>query len=234
MLTYVSRFLSGDLEPFWPHVTLLSLAVLASIAVGGGIIFERPKYPPSVHRVAFWLVVGGIAVEAVCTIFLFVFDEGISNSQQAKIIALETQIAPRSLSDDDQVRISESLKPFSGLTVWVIAYPTDVEGKLFAEKLVSVFRKAGITTPYNVHSCGNRPEINTPWQQIVTGVYISSGDRPPLASSFGPKLVSLLKDAGIDTQGGHLVHCNMAFGEVEVFVGMKPIPGAMPYDDSKQ
>lgn len=104
MLTYMSRFLSGDLEPFWPHVTLLSLAVLASIAVGGGIIFERPKYPPSVHRVAFWLVVGGIAIEAVCTIFLFVFDEGISNAQQSKIVALDRQLLqirfPRSLDTE--------------------------------------------------------------------------------------------------------------------------------------
>jgi hypothetical protein len=121
MLTYVSRFLSGDLEPFWPHVVLLSVAVLASIAVGGGIIFERPKYPPSVHRVAFWLVVGGIAIEAVCTIFLFVFDEGISGAQQSrieaqqlKIISLEKQIAPRELTEDQQKKIAEKIKPFAG------------------------------------------------------------------------------------------------------------------------
>lgn len=85
MLTYVSRFILGGMEPFWPHVFLLSLSVVASLAVGAGIIFERPKYPPSVHRVAFWLVVGGVIIEAICTIFLFVFDEGISNAQQSKI-----------------------------------------------------------------------------------------------------------------------------------------------------
>jgi len=63
--------------------------VVASIAVGVGIIFERPKYSAAVHRVAFWLVVTGIVVEAICTIFLFVFDEGISSAQQSKIIVLE-------------------------------------------------------------------------------------------------------------------------------------------------
>ena len=88
MLTYASRFLSGDLEPFWPHVALLLVAVLSSIAVGVGIILERPKFSPAVHRVAFWLVVVGIGFEAVCTIFLFVFDEGISNKQQAEIKSL--------------------------------------------------------------------------------------------------------------------------------------------------
>jgi hypothetical protein len=69
MLTYVSRFWSGGFEPFWPHVLLLSLSVLASFGVGAGIIFENPKYSAAVHRVAFWLVVAGVVVEAICTIF---------------------------------------------------------------------------------------------------------------------------------------------------------------------
>ncbi len=95
MLTYISGFLSGGVEPFWPHVWLLSISVLASFAVGAGIILEGPKYSSSVHRIAFWLVVVGIAIEALCTIFLFAFDEGISSAQQSKIIKLETQIAAR-------------------------------------------------------------------------------------------------------------------------------------------
>jgi hypothetical protein len=90
MLTYVSSFLAGEVDPFWPHVWLLSLSVGASIAVGAGIIFERPKYSTAIHNAAFWLVVTGIAIEALCTIFLFVFDEGISNAQTRKISSLET------------------------------------------------------------------------------------------------------------------------------------------------
>jgi hypothetical protein len=120
MLTYVSAFISGELEPFWPHVWLLSFSVLASIAVGVGIIFERPKYSPSVHRVAFWLIVGGVIFEAICTIFLFVFDEGISRSQQSKIdaqqskiIALETRLAPRVISPEQRERIIEKMKQFA-------------------------------------------------------------------------------------------------------------------------
>jgi hypothetical protein len=97
-LTYVSILLSGEVSPFWRHVCLLSFSVAASVAVGAGIIFERPKYSPSVHRVAFWLVVVGIAVEAVCTIFLFVFDEGISHAQQSKIISLEEYISGRRMT----------------------------------------------------------------------------------------------------------------------------------------
>src|ERR1700724_2043035 len=85
MLTYLSHFFSGEVDPGWPHGILLSATVLASFAVAAGILLERPKYSESVHRVATWLVLSGVAVEAFCTIVLFVFDEGISNAQQDKI-----------------------------------------------------------------------------------------------------------------------------------------------------
>jgi len=121
MLNYINDFLSGGVEPFWPHVALLSFSVAASVAVGAGIIFEGPKFSASIHRIAFWLVVVGIAVEALCTIFLFVFDEGISNAQQSKIdaqqlkiIALETRLAPRALGKAGREKLAASLKRFAG------------------------------------------------------------------------------------------------------------------------
>ena len=120
ILTYVSTLWAGEADPLWPHVVLLSLAVLASIAVGGGIIFERPKYSASVHRVAFWLVVVGIAIEAVCTIFLFITDERISDAQQStirtqneEIIALDKKLAPRSLTQEQQSALVSAAEPFA-------------------------------------------------------------------------------------------------------------------------
>jgi hypothetical protein len=137
MLTYVSRFISGGLEPFWPHVFLLSSSVLASIAVGAGIIFERPKYSPSVHRIAFWLIVGGIVVEATCTIFLFVFDEGTSDAQQSKIIVLETRLAeflePRKLSQGQKDRIIQAIKQFPPVSFVVMTVPEEEPWELVLE-----------------------------------------------------------------------------------------------------
>jgi hypothetical protein len=40
MLAYLSHFLSGGVDSTWPHAILLSISVLASFAVGAGIIFE--------------------------------------------------------------------------------------------------------------------------------------------------------------------------------------------------
>jgi hypothetical protein len=88
----MSTFFSGSLNPFWPHVLLLTGAILASFAVAGGIVLENPKW-----SLANVLVVGGVAIEAVCTLLLFGFDEGISNAQQSKIVMLETRLQPRSI-----------------------------------------------------------------------------------------------------------------------------------------
>jgi hypothetical protein len=65
--------------------------VLASFTVGAGILLERPEYS-AYHSIAFWLVIVGIAIEACCTIFLFVFDEGISAAQRDTIAAQQGRI----------------------------------------------------------------------------------------------------------------------------------------------
>jgi hypothetical protein len=96
MLTYLSALFSGTTEPFWPHLILISGSVLAGIAVGAGILLESNEYSTSVHRLANWLVIVGVVIESVCTVCLFVFDEGISGAQQSKIIALETKHLDRS------------------------------------------------------------------------------------------------------------------------------------------
>jgi hypothetical protein len=84
----MNSLLAGSVDAFWPHAVLLSLSVFAGIAVGAGILLERPKYSAAVPRVATWLVIAGVAIESVCTICLFVVDEGISLRQQNEIISL--------------------------------------------------------------------------------------------------------------------------------------------------
>jgi hypothetical protein len=139
MLTYVSKFLSGGFDPFWPHVSLLSVSVLASIAVGAGIIFERPKYSAAVHRAAFWLIVAGVAIEAICTIFLFVFDEGISQSQQDRIEALLDQLTPAQL---EYMKFTNDLSGIAPVPIIIEAEP-DSNSQFFAADLSAAFRQAG-------------------------------------------------------------------------------------------
>jgi hypothetical protein len=94
-------FFSGEMSPGGPHFWLLTVSVLGSAAVAWGIIREAEK----VWSLTTLLVVGGVAVEAICTLLLFDFDEGISSKQQKtieaqrdQIISLERQIAPRQVT----------------------------------------------------------------------------------------------------------------------------------------
>lgn len=90
----MSGFFSGSVDVFLPHVVFLTVAAVASFAVAAGIVLENPKW-----SLANVLVIGGVAIEAICTFLLFGFDEGISAAQQSKIVTLETRLAPRQLDD---------------------------------------------------------------------------------------------------------------------------------------
>ena len=150
MLTYLNSFFSGDVDPLWPHIVLLTASVLASFAVGGGIIFESPKYSEAVHRVATKLVIIGVVVEAICTIVLFVFDEGISSKQQStieaqqkKVIALEERLAARTISKSQSTEMIVRLSRFAGQQFQVSPYPDDQESIDAGNQIAAVLKKAG-------------------------------------------------------------------------------------------
>jgi hypothetical protein len=105
----MSGFFSGAADPFWPHVLLLAFAIVASFSVAIGIVLESPRW-----SVANALVIGGVAMEAVCTLLLFGFDEGISSAQQSKIIALESRFAPRPISPGEIADFMGALTSFKG------------------------------------------------------------------------------------------------------------------------
>ena len=66
------------------HGYLLTLSVVATIACVRGILWEVSG-PLSIHEFARKLVIWGVAIEALCTIALFVFDEGISGALTVQV-----------------------------------------------------------------------------------------------------------------------------------------------------
>jgi hypothetical protein len=129
MLTYFSVVWAGEADPLWPHVVLLSVSIFAAFTVGPGILLESPKYSAAIHKLATWMVLGGIAVESLCTVLLFVFDERISarqdsiiSGQNKEIISLQKRLAARTLSDDQVGKIVERLRPLGGQHFDIITY----------------------------------------------------------------------------------------------------------------
>ena len=135
----IISFLTGNGDIWWTHFALIGGDVIATIVVGAGIILETPKYSAAVHRIANWLVITGIVAETICSICLFVFDEGISSTQQNKIAArqsqlliLETAVGGRQLSAEQISAIANYLKIFAGRRVFIGSYSGDAEGARFA------------------------------------------------------------------------------------------------------
>lgn len=120
------------------HGYLLGFAVFSTAVVAAGIIWENG--PPEVAEIATRLVIWGVAAEAICTVALFVFDEGISSSQQSKIIALETRLAPRKI--ENPAALTEKLKPFSG-TPYDFSLEVEPEPLALMDKLAAVLDAAG-------------------------------------------------------------------------------------------
>jgi hypothetical protein len=141
MLSYLDALWAGTADPFWPHVILILLSILAAFTVAAGILYERPKYSEAIHRIATWLVIGGVAVESLCTVLLFAFDERISNTQQSKILFLEAQIAPRAL-DDAQVAALSSVK--GKVNAVNIMTEQALEPSMFAQQILAVLLASGV------------------------------------------------------------------------------------------
>jgi hypothetical protein len=233
--TYFSKFDSGELAPGWPHFSLLSISVLASFAVGAGIIFERPTYPASVHRIAFWLVIGGIAIEALCTIFLFVFDEGISAAQQSKISDLDTQLvartkelltvrkltADRSLTPEEQKSLIKALTPFAGQPAKIVMFPVNFETDWIAFQIYGVLA--------NAHWTISSPErlLRPVDGMLVQGSFIEASD-DDASQRAADALFEALKTTGVPSGKIGKGHPQPPFDPTKplvwMLIGDKPVP----------
>jgi hypothetical protein len=124
------------------RIYLLGGDVLEPIAVGYGIVWESG--PLEVHKIAHKLVVGGIIVETACSVLLFAFDDGISLVQQSKIIALEQQIAYRTV-DKEKFLAAISGKPKGRAEIQYVKW--DQESLRFAMQIQMALSQAGWTLP---------------------------------------------------------------------------------------
>jgi hypothetical protein len=158
--------------------------------VGAGIVLESPKYP-SFHRIANQLVIGGVIVEAACTIVLFVFDEGISNAQLEKIVALETRLAARSLSDEQISSIGDRLKQFNDQHFDIVTYWKNPESLALANRIYEALTKGDWKY--------DKPATGEFILGVQTGVVIWHDDRAPVGTVLATKeLIGALNDNNVD------------------------------------
>jgi hypothetical protein len=95
-------------------------------------------------------VLGGIALESLCTVLLFVFDERISAKQDStiagqnkEIISLQKRLAARTLSDGQLETIANRLRPLGGQHFDIVAYWQNPESLALANRIYEAITKAG-------------------------------------------------------------------------------------------
>jgi len=133
----VGSLFSGEVAPYWPHLVFIGVSLLGAAAVTWGLVREADKFWSLTNL----LIIGGVVLEAICTILLFRFDEGISDTQQSKIIALETRLAPRSLSNAQIASLGEVMKAFPKFSFDVSG--SDREPLDFGIQIASALKLAG-------------------------------------------------------------------------------------------
>jgi hypothetical protein len=205
VLTAISAFFSGSLDPFWPHFVLLGCAIIGGIAVGIGIVMESERW-----SLATVLVVIGVATEAIFTILLFLFDEGISSSQQSKIFDLESRIAPRHLSADELTVLEAAVKPFTDRQISIWSYGVDLEAGMLAVQIKSALEAARVPT---VDSIGH---MVTSWTPRVGVIVTGPDDKLVEALLTALKPVSAVRGSLGSTKPSNVV-------PAEIFVGVKPL-----------
>jgi hypothetical protein len=193
----------ASLEPYSTHVFLLLIAGLASLAVAVGIVMESPKW-----SMANVLVVGGVAIEAICTFLLFLFDEGISSKQQSiidgqqkKILALETKLAPRELSDSQLEALTEAAKAFA-TQQYTLSVAVGSEPSVLVCKLDSALQKGGWVRHASIDIIKTKPCAKSDWEvglNLLSDIHIRAMlDSTPKTRQAAQTLVSSLKLADLE------------------------------------
>lgn len=136
----IGAFFSGGIAPYWPHFILIGASLVGSAAVTWGLVRESEE---------FWtlpnlLIIGGVVIEALCTILLLGFDEGISNAQQSTIIELMRAAGSRRI-DPEPFLSALSGKPKA--QVLIEASPEAPDGLSTAAQISSLLIKAGWPKP---------------------------------------------------------------------------------------
>ena len=169
----------SDHATFVVHVYLLAGDVLATWAVGAGIIWQSDALTVR-HKMALKLVFWGVVIETLCSLALFTFDEGISHAQQStievqqsKIARLEAGVANRRLTPDQIAKFTAALSTEKGdIPLIVVNRTPDKEPHDFSEDFVDAIRAAGIAVrvdEYN-RNPSSRPEYGLVVHDTPTGV----------------------------------------------------------------
>jgi hypothetical protein len=212
MSTFFDEFVSGKLESTFWHLVLLSAAIIGDVLVAGGVILE--SWPPkdTKAKVGLGLVFFGVIISAAFTVFLFVFDEGISGNQLAKIEALELRLLERKLTPQQLDDLTALARRHPKMPLIVDTYPFAPEPKGLADSIQHSLEAGSWITV----------AASFPFEVVVGVIVIPAQDASPDERAAANELVSALKDTDAKAVlGKPQAVAAIPRAAIEIVVGLK-------------
>jgi hypothetical protein len=119
------------------------LYVASTIAVTVGVYWENERFPKAKQELGWRLLILALAFDTFFTILIFGTDAWINQIQQREIIALETRLAARTLSDEQMQRITDSLEQYKGQEFKIVTYWDMKEPVALANQIYASLDRAG-------------------------------------------------------------------------------------------
>ncbi len=152
----------------------------------------------------------------------------IAESEKLERIRLESIVAPRSFTLDQQRRIADTLRKFQGHAASVVSYSTDAEASGLASQIVAVLRSAGVPAADNIATV-------MPVGGFETGVHVRApSEEKDFSSAIADALSSIghldvaspndpvPKFSSMRSGGEHFTDPKIPV--VTITVGIKPVP----------
>ncbi len=134
-MTFVT---SDNLE--YGRFALAVALVFANVAVWSGVYLEGDRFAESTKKIGWKILVIALAAEAAFAAILVVVDSEMSRRQKGEIIALETKLAPRTLSNEEAAQLAALLRQFGAQEFTIGSYGG--EAASLAGRLKAVLEKA--------------------------------------------------------------------------------------------
>ena len=205
----VRRMLGLSLHA-WENVTLISLGVAAIAAVFVGIStyavinLQKVEAEDAKNDLEKYKLDAGQKIA-----------EAVARAAEANL-ELERLKAPRTLTAEQQLRITEKVKIFHGTTFEVITYPGEPEPVAFSSIIAGILVRAGWTlNPNNSHGS---------LLGLASGVVVVVGKQAGAkAEQSGTVLLESITSEGVDARlGSASLQINPTSIAIQLQVGKKP------------
>jgi hypothetical protein len=198
----------------WSEALLLGSAILLTAGLFGEWPDSESWKKRALYKASKAAVIIGVLGELLGDGGIFAAGDRVESLDNAKIIALETRLAARSISDEQLETIASQLKSFAPQTYQIIPYWKNPESLALANRISAGLTKAGWVL--------QNPDRFTTLVGVLTGITVSvDKGASDSVKKAGAELLKALKGADIAAEPDDEIN-NPPSQRINMQIGIKP------------